>query len=123
MKYIAYTFELTRRLDDLTLETAYDLLGAELAEIGFESFEQNETCLRAYIPASTDIASAAGSSLAILVRDPTGHQLERTMGKEFLPPHSDRRQMPRTGTFPPDRSGYTAGADYFSSNGLRHRTP
>ncbi|GAA5575589.1 release factor glutamine methyltransferase [Porphyromonas gingivalis] len=57
MKYIAYTFELTHRPDELTLETAYDLLSAELAEIGFESFEQNETCLRAYIPVSTDIAS------------------------------------------------------------------
>ena len=57
MKYIAYTFELTCRPDELTLETAYDLLSAELAEIGFESFEQNETCLRAYIPASTDIVS------------------------------------------------------------------
>lgn len=57
MKYIAYAFELTHRPDELTLETAYDLLSAELAEIGFESFEQNETCLRAYIPVSTDIAS------------------------------------------------------------------
>ncbi len=58
MKYISYTFELIRRPVELEVETAFDLLSASLAEIGFDSFEQDESGLHAYIPAAKENPAA-----------------------------------------------------------------
>lgn len=63
MKYIAYTFEIIHCPDDLTQETACDILSANLADIGFETFEQNEIGLLAYIPADKDNPTAVSKVL------------------------------------------------------------
>ncbi len=50
MQYSLYTFTVTRRNDDLALETVFDLLSEELAFVGFDCFEQDSESLKAYIP-------------------------------------------------------------------------
>lgn len=50
MKYTAYTFSIVRQSEGLESETIFDLLADQLGEIGFDSFEQVEELLKAYIP-------------------------------------------------------------------------
>ncbi len=54
MQYTLYTFSVTKRTDDLTLETIFDLLSEDLALVGFDCFEQEEDSLKAYIPTEQD---------------------------------------------------------------------
>lgn len=50
MKYTGYTFSIVRQHEGLESETIFDLLADQLGEIGFDSFEQTEDQLKAYIP-------------------------------------------------------------------------
>ncbi len=50
MQYTSYTFRAEALPEGLELEVVYDLLSAELAEVGFDSFEAGAETLLAYIP-------------------------------------------------------------------------
>lgn len=55
MQYTGYTFRARGLAEGLDYETVYDLLIDQLGAIGFDSFETEGECLRAYIPtAQTD---------------------------------------------------------------------
>lgn len=50
MKYLEFNFQLTAEPNNIcTPDIASDVLSAQLAEIGFEAFEQTENSLKAYI--------------------------------------------------------------------------
>lgn len=50
MQYTSYTFRADALPEGTELEVVYDLLSAELAEVGFDSFETKEQELLGYIP-------------------------------------------------------------------------
>lgn len=63
MRYTKYIWQLRVLPDELAPETVWDLLAAQLAEVGFESFETGENALFAYIP--TEVIDSAAIAHAV----------------------------------------------------------
>ncbi|MDO4691626.1 MAG: 50S ribosomal protein L11 methyltransferase [Porphyromonadaceae bacterium] len=66
MQYTGYTFCATNVGEGIDLEVVYDLLAASLGELGFDSFEVEDDCLKAYIPTELIDESNINSALGEL---------------------------------------------------------
>ena len=113
MNYYEVTFTYTTAIEP---EIVNDVLAAQLGEIGFESFTENEQGMQGYIPENLYDEQAlqtfgkCSNTLYGLIR--RGQGLERGVGKELFQADTHRarlyhsRVVPRTGTGFPIRNHY-----------------
>ena len=112
-------------------ETITDVLSGLTADIGFESFVECENGMKAYIQQSQFDEAALqqvvedfpipGASISYSITEP--EELERGMGKEFLPAHRHQQPLRDSQYLPQGLPEGRIRHRHQSANGFRYRTP